>query len=221
MRASSALAIVGHENDRPTRWARRAQRVTRRTRADVPHARSRPADRTAQGTSVVVAVPDVEPDDVAVAAGALDAPAALSDPDDVARVQGPRCAFLATPARACVQKLPPPLDSLKPACARRSRQGRCQAHLRRWTLSGQQHAAAEPRLLSSDPISRQNVAPRCASASSQNSATSGCFSSAAWTMPRWTPRPRPWTRRSSRRPASWAGADESSTTDGMSRGAKV
>jgi len=35
------------------------------------------------------------------------------------------------------------------------------------------------------------VAPKCESASSQNSATSGCRSSTDWTMARCTPRPRP------------------------------
>jgi hypothetical protein len=35
------------------------------------------------------------------------------------------------------------------------------------------------------------VAPRCDSGASQNASTSGCFSSAACTMPRWTPLPRP------------------------------
>ena len=35
------------------------------------------------------------------------------------------------------------------------------------------------------------VAPKWDSAASQNSSTSSCFSSAAWTMPRCTPLPRP------------------------------
>ena len=40
-------------------------------------------------------------------------------------------------------------------------------------------------------ISLATVAPRCVSGASQNSRTSGWRSSAFWTMPRWTPLPRP------------------------------
>src|SRR5437763_16816003 len=40
-------------------------------------------------------------------------------------------------------------------------------------------------------------------------------------MPRWTPRPRPWIRRTSRRPASAAASTYSATTDGMSFGANA
>ena len=95
---------------------------------------------------------------------------------------------------------------------------------RRW--KGQGSARRESRGPSGDcrrlcrltDVSRQNVAPRCESASSQNSATSGCRSRAACTMPRWTPWPRPCTIRSSRRPASCAARTYSSTTDGISRG---
>src|SRR5437762_9744519 len=40
-------------------------------------------------------------------------------------------------------------------------------------------------------------------------------------MPRWTPRPRPCTRRTSRSPASAAASTNDSTTEGMSRGANA
>ena len=53
-----------------------------------------------------------------------------------------------------------------------------------------------------DEVSFATVAPRWESGASQKASTSGCRSSAAWTMPRWTPRPRPWMNRTSRRPAS-------------------
>src|SRR3990170_4495333 len=65
------------------------------------------------------------------------------------------------------------------------------------------------------------VAPKCEPASSQNSTTCGCRSSAAWTLARCTPRPRPWTRRTSRRPAAAAASRYSLTTEGMSAGAKL
>ena len=68
---------------------------------------------------------------------------------------------------------------------------------------------------------RAIVAPRCAAGSSQNSATRGCRSSAACTIPRCTPRPRPCTRRTSWSPAAAAASMYSATTDGMSRGAKA
>src|SRR5262249_34062635 len=66
-----------------------------------------------------------------------------------------------------------------------------------------------------------HVAPRCASVSSQNWTTSGWRSRRACTMPRWMPRPRPWIRRTSDRPASCAARRYSSTTEGMSAGAKA
>src|SRR5947207_1907692 len=40
-------------------------------------------------------------------------------------------------------------------------------------------------------------------------------------MPRCTPRPRPWTKRTSSKPAAAAASTYSATTDGMSRGANA
>ena len=71
------------------------------------------------------------------------------------------------------------------------------------------------------PRSAAIVAPRCERGSSPNRSTSGWRSSACWTMPRCTPMPRPWTSRTSRKPAACAAVMYSSTTDGMSRGGKA
>jgi hypothetical protein len=62
------------------------------------------------------------------------------------------------------------------------------------------------------------VAPRWASWASSKLSTKGCFSRAACTMPRWTPFPRPWIRRTAVNPASWAAFTYSATTEGMSLG---
>src|SRR5262249_7523440 len=65
------------------------------------------------------------------------------------------------------------------------------------------------------------VAPRWESWSSQKATTFAWRSSACCTMPRWTPRPRPCTRRTTSKPAAEAASMYSSTTDGMSRGANA
>jgi hypothetical protein len=62
------------------------------------------------------------------------------------------------------------------------------------------------------------VAPRWASWASSKLSTKGCFSRAPCTMARWTPLPRPWMRRTSVNPASWAAFTYSATTEGMSLG---
>src|SRR5688572_290836 len=62
--------------------------------------------------------------------------------------------------------------------------------------------------------------PRSGGASA-NEATSGCFESAAWTIRRWTPIPRPWISRTSAKPWACASFTYSSTTDATSRGANA
>ncbi len=62
--------------------------------------------------------------------------------------------------------------------------------------------------------------PRSDGASAK-AATSGWCASSDWTIPRWTPIPRPWINRTSVKPRAWAASRYSETTDGMSRGANA
>src|SRR5439155_1393223 len=56
--------------------------------------------------------------------------------------------------------------------------------------------------------------PRSGGASA-NAATSGWCASSDWTIPRWTPIPRPWINRTSVKPRAWAASRYSETVDDL------